>query len=93
MNCCTPLNDLGEYQLNGEFTKFTIPDYASIIDKFFKERIPLVLDLNNITLCDSALVALLISFKHDYPTIQFVNAPDQLVKLLTLYNVKEWFVI
>lgn len=89
--CCVELTQKGSYGLNGDFNKFTIPKNDQSIQRLFKENAPVLLDLEKITSCDSALVALLISYKHDYPDIQLSNIPEQLGKLLSLYNVKDWF--
>ncbi len=91
MECCIALNQEGLYGLNGDFNKFTIPNYDRSIRTLFKAQSPSTLDLNQVSSCDSALVALLISYKHDYPELQLVSIPSQLEKLLSLYNVRDWF--
>lgn len=90
-NSCVSLSDTGLYRLNGEFTKFTIPSNDKAIQALFKKELPLILDLSDVASCDSALVALLISYKHRYPDIQLSGIPEQLSKLLSLYNIKDWF--
>lgn len=91
MEVCIALNQEGFYSLSGDFNKFTIPDYDRAIRLLFKDQSPSLLDLEKISSCDSALVALLISYKHDYPELELKSIPPQLEKLLSLYNVKEWF--
>lgn len=90
-SCCHGLNELGHYALMGDFTKFTVPQNSLIIDQLFLNQAPKCLDLENIEGFDSALVALLISYKNNFPDIELVNVPLQLDKLLVLYNVRTWF--
>lgn len=90
-SCCVALNETGSYKLIGEFNKFTIPAHDKIIQALFKKELLIILDLREISSCDSALVALLISYKKNHPDIQLDNIPDQLLKLLSLYNVEDWF--
>lgn len=89
--CCIALNEQGAYQLIGDFDKFTIPMHDKVIQGLFRKNQPTLLSLEGISNCDSALVALLISYKHDYPALELNNLPEQLVKLLSLYNVEDWF--
>lgn len=89
--CCVAVNDLGIYQLQGDFNKFTIPDNDRLIRNLFNVNAPLVLKLDTITSFDSALVALLISYKRDYPNLELSHLSEQLEKLLALYNVEDWF--
>ncbi|MGL4673500.1 MAG: STAS domain-containing protein [Wohlfahrtiimonas sp.] len=89
--CCTALSEQGSYRLNGDFNKFTIPENDQLIRALFKANAPLSLQLDGISSCDSALVALLISYKRDYPNLELTNPPEQLKKLLSLYNVEDWF--
>lgn len=89
--CCVALNDSGTYQLQGEFSKFTIPANDKFIRSLFKENAPSILQLDTISSFDSALVALLISYKRDYPKLELSHPSEQLQKLLSLYNVEDWF--
>ncbi len=78
----------GTYQLQDAFDKFTIPQQWQVIKEAFKEVQPVVIDLKNISECDSALIALLVEIKRLYADISIANAPDNLVQLLDLYQVK-----
>ena len=89
--CCVALNDSGTYQLQGEFSKFTIPANDKFIRSLFKANAPSILQLDMISSFDSALVALLISYKKDYPNLALSYPSEQLQKLLSLYNVEDWF--
>ncbi|GAA5096752.1 STAS domain-containing protein [Wohlfahrtiimonas larvae] len=89
--CCIALESPNQYQLRGDFDKFTIPENDKVIRALFKSNAPSILYLNTISSCDSALVALLISYKRDYPELELSNPPEQLKKLLSLYNVEDWF--
>ncbi len=90
-DCCVALNNSGMYQLQGEFNKFTIPTNDNFIRSLFKANAPSVLQLDAISSFDSALVALLISYKRDYPNLALSHPSEQLQKLLSLYNVEDWF--
>ncbi|OYQ75325.1 lipid asymmetry maintenance protein MlaB [Wohlfahrtiimonas sp. G9077] len=92
MSECCQATGQGVYQLVGDFNKFTIPEYDRVIRAAFKKEAPTALSLNTVSSCDSAFVALLISYKHDYPDLALDAVPDQLTKLLALYHVAEWFV-
>lgn len=89
--CCITSGEQGSYRLNGEFSKFTIPENNRFMQGLFKNHEPSVLHLENVSSCDSALVALLISYKHDYPHLQLSHPSEQLQKLFALYNVEDWF--
>ncbi len=89
--CCEALNNSGEYQLRGVFNKFTIPDNDKFTRALFKMTAPSILKLDEISSFDSALVALLISYKRDYPNLKLSNPSGQLKKLLSLYHVEDWF--
>lgn len=91
MSDCLKATGKGVYQLIGEFNKFTIPEHDRVIRAAFKNEAPSLLSLNAVSRCDSAFVALLISYKHDYPSLALDAIPEQLNKLLTLYNVAKWF--
>lgn len=78
----------GSYQLKGVFDKFTIPQQWMMIKESFKEVPPKIIDLKDISECDSALIALLVEIKRLYVDITIINAPDNLVQLLELYQVK-----
>lgn len=89
--CCVALNEQGMYRLYGDFNKFTIPENDRFMRALFKANAPLSLRLDEISSCDSALVALLISYKRDYPKLELSHPSEQLQKLLSLYNVEDWF--
>lgn len=89
--CCIAINDLGVYQLQGEFNKLTIPANDQFIRSLFKANAPSILQLDAVSSFDSALVALLISYKRDYPNLALSHPSEQLKKLLALYNVEDWF--
>lgn len=89
--CCIALNDSGSYQLQADFNKFTIPANDQFIRSLFKANAPSMLQLDTIASFDSALVALLISYKKDYPNLALSHPSEQLKKLLSLYNVEDWF--
>jgi ABC-type transporter Mla MlaB component len=89
--CCVALNDSGTYQLQGEFSKFTIPVNDQFIRSLFQANAPSILQLDAVSSFDSALVALLISYKRDYPNLSLSHPSEQLQKLLSLYNVEDWF--
>ncbi len=80
--------EAGAYQLVGCFDKFTIPNQWKVIEATFKEIPPVVVDLKNVSECDSALIALLVEVKRQYANISIINAPDNLIQLLELYQVK-----
>lgn len=88
---CVVLDAQGIYHLNGEFNKFTIPANDKYIRALFKKQPPALLSLDAVSSCDSALVALLISYKRDYPDLVLQALPEQLKKLLSLYHVEDWF--
>lgn len=90
--CCVALNDSGTYQLRGEFSKFTIPENDRFIRPLFKANAPSILQLDAISSFDSALIALLISYKREYPSLTLSAPSLHLQKLLALYNVEEWFI-
>ncbi len=78
----------GIYQLQGVFDKFTIPEQWKEIQGLFKSVTPKVIDLAGIESSDSALIALLVEMKREYSVISIINAPENLVQLLDLYQVK-----
>lgn len=78
----------GVYQLVGCFDKFTIPQQWKVIETAFKEIAPVVVDLKNVSECDSALIALLVEIKRQYADISITDAPENLLQLLALYQVK-----
>lgn len=80
--------DTGAYQLQGCFDKFSIPHQWKVIESSFKEIAPVVIDLKGVLECDSALIALLVEVKRRYLDIEIINAPENLVQLLDLYQVK-----
>ena len=81
----------GLYALSGVFTKETIPALERDIAPKFLHDAPVMLDLSGIDDCDSALVALLIEWKRDYPEIQLEAATDRLMRLLHMYQVESYF--
>lgn len=78
----------GIYQLQGVFDKFTIPEQWKEIQGLFKLVAPKVIDLAGIESSDSALIALLVEMKRECSVISIINAPENLVQLLDLYQVK-----
>lgn len=84
-------NGQGRYALSGVFTKETIPALERDIAPKFSQEAPVTLDLSGIDDCDSALVALLIEWKRDYPEIQLESATDRLMRLLHMYQVESYF--
>ena len=78
----------GIYQLQGVFDKFTIPQQWKEIQELFKSVAPKVIDLADVESSDSALIALLVEIKREYSVISIINAPENLVQLLDLYQVK-----
>ncbi|MHC5225938.1 STAS domain-containing protein [Ignatzschineria sp. LJL83] len=76
------------YQLQGCYDKFTIPEQWKQIQLAFKEVSPAVVDLSQVIECDSAIIALLVEIKKKFPEVEVSNAPDNLVQLLDLYQVK-----
>lgn len=78
----------GIYQLQGVFDKFTIPQQWKEIQGLFKTVAPKVIDLAGIESSDSALIALLVEMKRECSVISIINAPENLVQLLDLYQVK-----
>lgn len=78
----------GVYQLQGCYDKFTIPEQWKQIKVNFQETPPAVVDLSQVTECDSAIIALLVEIKKQFLDVEITNAPDNLVQLLDLYQVK-----
>ena len=79
----------GIYELIGCFDKFTIPSQWKEIKSSLKVSEPKVVDLSRVGNCDSALIALLVEIKRDYPKIGIKAAPENLILLLDLYQVKQ----
>lgn len=80
--------EAGIYQLEGCFDKFSIPRQWKVVEGAFKDIAPVVIDLKAVSECDSALIALLVEVKRRYSEISIINAPENLVQLLDLYQVK-----
>ncbi len=78
----------GSYRLEGCFDKFTIPLQWKALNASLKETPPKLIDLSAIIECDSALIALLVEIKRQYPEVSVVNIPENLSLLLDLYQVK-----
>ena len=72
----------GTYQFVGCFDKFSIPRQWKVIEASFKETTPVIVDLKNVSECDSALIALLVEVKRQYTKVSIIHAPDNLVQLL-----------
>ncbi len=79
---------IAAYQLQGVFDKFTIPKQWGMIKEACQDLPPKIIDLKDILECDSALIALLVEIKRLYADVSIINAPDNLVQLLDLYQVK-----
>lgn len=78
----------GVYRLQGCFDKFSIPQQWKQFQVLMKESSPKTFDLSEVTECDSALIALLVEVKRQYPAITITNVPENLSLLLDLYQVK-----
>lgn len=81
-------SDEGECILSGNLTKDTIPKFEQTIDQLIEEQKVLhVVNLAQVARCDSALVALMIKIKRNYPVLQFQGVPKDLHDLFTVYGV------
>ena len=81
-------HDNGIYKLQGCFDKFSIPMQWKQFKVLLKDNAPKNFDLSEVTECDSALIALLVEVKRQYPAITITNVPENLLLLLDLYQVK-----
>ena len=77
------------YRLTGCFDKFTIPEKWDDLKKKWQLSPPEVINLSGVEECDSALIALLVEAKRISPNLTIDSIPDNLVKLLELYQVKD----
>lgn len=78
----------GVYKLQGCFDKFSIPEQWKSLKVLLKDIAPTIIDLKAITECDSALIALLVEIKRQYPSVVIQDIPENIALLLDLYQVK-----
>lgn len=88
----------GRYEIRGQLTFQTVPQYYVRSVKMFQEgRGPVTVDLAGVTLADSAGIALLVEWQEQARTAQrslrFANIPEQVQKIIHVSGLQHAFAI
>ncbi len=90
-NCVSIDEATKTYYLEGVYDKFTIPEHWKVLKPLLKTTLPENISLARLIDCDSALIALLVEIKRENKALKIHDLPENLEKLLDLYQVKALF--
>lgn len=88
----------GRYEISGELTFQTVPQYFNHTARMFQDANgPVTVDLAGVTLADSAGIALLVEWQQRARaakrTLQFAGIPEQVRKVIHVSGLQDAFAL